>query len=403
MVEPGAQSSPDREEIHLLDLLAVFLRGWKVILGTTALGLACGVAFLLLQPRKYTAETVLVPSASASSSRGGAMQMQIPGRLLDLMPGSNTNERMIMAVIKSRSLKTAMMERIGEKAGHAEVAQALASARVQKRDEDGTVAIRVEARKPNVAVAVANEYPRLINEIVARTGTEAAQRKQDFLEAQLDAARDQLIASEQRLVGFQKQQDAPDPQSQAEQTVAAAAAIQQQINEQEAVVARLRRTSAPGNPRLNEAEALLGTRRSQLSRLTAGGGGRVFIPFGRSSEIRAATARLMRDFSKDEQIYNSLTAALAQVRIDAHNTLPVVSVLDSGVEPRTPVGSSPKVVLGAALVLSFLLGTIAVFVREQLRRARRSPAGEHFAAEWRQLRGEAGAPGNGRVPAGMRE
>lgn len=407
MVQASEQGGRAEDEIHLLDVAAVFLRGWKTIVGATVVGLLLGAGFIWMRPREYTAQTVLIPSTTPGNSAGGMLSMQVPGRLLDLMPGANPNQRLIMAVIKSRSLGQAMTQRIGPERNSGEVSRAVGTAKVDSRTEDGSIAIRISAREPNLAGRIANEYPNLINAIVARTGTETAQRKQAFLEEQLAVAREQLVRSEQALVGFQKQQAAPDPQAQAERTVAAAAALQQQINEQEIVVAQLRRTATPDNPQLRAAEAQLSTRRAQLSRLTSGGDGQVFLPLGKSSELKAATARLVREYQKDEQIYNSLTAALAQVRIDANNTLPVVSVLDPAVEPAEPSRDHKGLILVVAALLGFLVGAVAVFVREQFRHARRSPAGEHFAAEWRQFKGEFtrnGRSRNGRrAPVAARE
>lgn len=407
MVEASEQDRQGEREIHLLDLAAVFLRGWKTVVGITSVGVLAGVGVLWMQPREFTAQTVLIPSATAGSSAGGMLAMQVPGRLLDLMPGVNSNQRLIMAVLKSRSLGDAMLSQVAAGADSSEVRRAVMTAKVESRTEDGSIAIQISARKPNLASRIANEYPNLVNEIVARTSTETAQRKQALLETQLATVREQLVRSEGRLVDYQTQQDAPDPQAQAEQTFAAAAVLQQQINEQEVLVARLRRAATPDNPQLRAAEAQLSTRRAQLNRLTSGGGGRVFLPLSKSTELKATTARLMREYQKDEQVYNSLMAALAQVRIDANNTLPVVSVLDRGVEPAEPSRRHKGLILMAAALLGLLLGAAVVFIREQFRRARRSPAGEHFAAEWRQLRGRGAKPhhtgGNGRVAVGAPE
>lgn len=405
MAEPNERNGQEEHEVHLLDLAAVFLRGWRTVAGTTGVALLLGTAFVLLRPSEYSAETVIVPSSTGGGNSAlSALSSQVPGMLGDLMPRDNTNERLIMAVIKSRSLRDAMVARVG-RGQETAIRRALRGAEVEDRRDDGSIAIRVSARKPGLAESISNQYPALINEIVARTSTEAAHRKQAFLERQLAAAREQLVRSEQQLVSYQKQQDAPDVQTQAQQTVTAAAALQQQINEQEVRVSQLRRTVTPDNPQLRAAEAQLSTRRAQLSRLTSGGGGQIFLPLNRSSELRAATARLAREFQKDEQVYISLTAALAQVRIDANNTLPVVSVLDPGVEPREPARAFKAVILVASTLLGFLIGVVLVFAREQFRRARHSPAGESFVAEWRQLRGRAAghARGNGRVAVGARE
>src|SRR5690606_21451061 len=161
---------------------------------------------------------------------------------------------------------------------------------------------------------------------------------QRLLLAQLDAAGEQLTASEQRLLGFQEQRDLPEAESQARLTIEVAARLREAIIAKEMEVVQLRRTATPDNPALRSALAELSSLRQQFADLSAGRGtdGDILIPLKASPELRIEATRLLRDYKKDEQIYIALTAALADAQIDAQNSLPVVGVLDAAGVPTIP-------------------------------------------------------------------
>ncbi|MBW3655242.1 MAG: hypothetical protein KY444_03995, partial [Gemmatimonadetes bacterium] len=241
---------------------------------------------------------------------------------------------------------------------------------------------------PVLAARVANEFPSLINQISAQMGAEAALHKEAFLEGQLRRAQARLERSEEALVAYQRGRNAPDIQEQARQTVDAAAELQTQIAAQERRVNQLARTSTPSNPALRAAQSDLATMRSQLGQLTAGGRGHLYVPFRESANLKAEITRLTREFAKDEKMYLSLTAALAEAQIEVNNNLPVVSVLDRAEVPRAPSGFGLKLVVAVAGILGMLLGLIGAFVMERLARARQEPEDGSFFEAWEDFKGD---------------
>ena len=61
-------SSPEEDEVDLLDLLLVFVRHWRLIVGMTFLFAVGGLAYALLATPIYRAEARLVPPT------GGALR-----------------------------------------------------------------------------------------------------------------------------------------------------------------------------------------------------------------------------------------------------------------------------------------------------------------------------------------
>jgi uncharacterized protein involved in exopolysaccharide biosynthesis len=383
--------APRGEEVRILELGAVLLRRWRRIVLTTLAVMLVAAAAALLRTEKYQASVVLLAPQEQGGNRSSEMlARQLAGAGI---PGlgnvGNPNQRLIGVLARSRSFADSMVARVagpGAKGGKAgELRRMLAETEVNSRP-DGSIAVLVKGEDPRLAAKVANTFPALLNEMSARVGVEAAVQKQSFLETQLRRARAALDQSEQRLVNFQKQRNAPELQDQANRTVDAAAQLQTQITEQEVEVSGLRRTVTPSNPRLQAAEARLATLRGQLRRLTAGGGGGLFVPFSESPDLQATLTRLKRDYQRDEQVYISLTTAIAQSQIDVNNNLPVVSVLDQATVPGAPSGIGLKLILLVAAVLGLVLGLVAAFVAEHFARARHDPAAGSFFVAWEDFK-----------------
>jgi uncharacterized protein involved in exopolysaccharide biosynthesis len=392
------------DEIRILDLASVMVRQWRLIVGVTL-----GVALLitggyLLWPKTYAARTVLLPSQDSRDISAQLLRAQLPAGLMGAAGAPNqNNQARVEAILRSRTLADSLIARHGyekNSAGDRRLRRILRKQTRIERGDGGSVVVTVRHRDPEVAAHIAGEFPSLVNRMGIHLGMETALRKQEFLEAQLRQAHGRLEESEQRLMLFQKAQDAPEAQEQARRTVEAAALLQQQVMEQEVRVAQLRRVATPDNPELRAAVSELESWRGQLSRLTAGQGGRgqVFFSLRESPELLLSTGRLFRDFKKDETVYLTLAEALAEAQVSAKNDMPVVSVLDHAEVPFEPAGLAPPLIAAVGLFLGFCFGLAAAFGREYGRTARLDPANEHFFVAWDQLKTDVG----GRVPRPLR-
>jgi uncharacterized protein involved in exopolysaccharide biosynthesis len=97
-------------------------------------------------------------------------------------------------------------------------------------------------------------------------------------------------------------------------------------------------------------------------------------------DVKLAYTRLFREYTKDEQIYLGLTAALAGAQSDANDDLAVVTVLDTAVPPAFPSGPRVKLAVIVGLMLGAAVGLVWALLREGLRRARREPESPFFEA-----------------------
>lgn len=380
------------EDIGVLQVAEVVVRRWRTIAIAVGIALLLGALVYWLQPERYRARVVLVPSATEPTGATQLLASQLPAGLGQLLRGTESNEKLIASILDSRSLTDSLVSRL---AGDSEEEQDLIRVIVDKhtdvqQEADGSIIVEVQDADSLLATRVANEFPGAINSNVVRISSETAVRKQEFLESQIAVAANRLEASEEALIAFQQQQDLPEVQEQARRTVEVAAELQQAIIENELTVAQLRRTTTPDHPLLREAEAKLLDLRAQLRRLSSGIGssGQILVPLQASPELKVASVRLLREYTKNEQIYTALTAALAETQINANNNLPVVSVLDRAIVPQGPARLSAPLLFGTALLLGLVIGFVAAFGREFVAIARRDPESQSFFNAWDQLRGD---------------
>ena len=334
-------------------------------------------------PASFATGTLLIPFGG-SQPRTQLGLSQLPSGLGALVGGGpSASERLIGVVLGSRSLADSLVARVARnREQEIEVRRILRKDLRVQRNPDGSINIETRSTDPQLATVVANTFPPLVNGILARVGAEGAMRKQAFLRQQLDTARERLTASQDRLLEFQRKREAPDPSEQARRTIDVAAQLQGSIYQQELVIEQLRRTSTPENPQLRAAEDELAARRAQLRSLTAGRSDNpVFVGFGAGPELKAASTRLIQDYTQEEGIYQALTAAMAEAQIDANNNLPVLSVLDSALVPTEPARSLPKTFVLSAL-LGAILGIGAVVFGEAAARLRADARNASFFDAW---------------------
>lgn len=388
------------DEIRLLDYAAVLLHRWRTVLVCAVLALAAGLAIATLTPPVYSSSTVLVPSPEPGER--SSMMAQLPSFVAARMGGAGVGQKLVAGILNSRSLRDSVAARVAAAipgTDEAAVRLVLVKGTQRKVDpNDGSITIAVSARDPRVASAVAAQFPALINQFATRLAVEAAAAKRAVLENQLVEARQRLERSEQRLLEFQRSSGTADVPEQARQGIAAATELQQRILAKELEVAQLRRTLAPGHPRLQAGESELSTMRGQLERVKGGGAAGIYPGARQLPELRAQAAGVLREYETDERVYMALTAELASAQINVREDMTVVSVLDPPVVPENPSGSLLRV-LAASLMLGLVLGVILAFVREYMARVRHDPDNEPFRAALDGFRSDMGGLVGRRRPA----
>ena len=403
MGEDESRTASERRSAHsAVPLMVQLMRRWRFILGVVAGAIVLTLLFALLRPELYTARIVLYQSQSGGVSPVDALAGRLPAGLLAGIGGrEGGNQRLIGLVLRSRALGDSLVRRVGS-AERVDVEQL----------EDGSIVIHVTDTDPQLAARFANAYPEEINAVASRMTLRTADRRRVLLERQLADARTRLEQVEQRMLRFEQAQGGGELKEQTTATIETAVQLQREIMEMEIRVSQLRRTATADNPELRAAVADLEARRVQLRRLQSRGSGWSMLPaLEESPELKVEAMRILRDFTEAEQIYASLSAALASNQIEAHGMMPAVEVLDPAVVPRAPTPFNYRLAFGLALVLGFTLSIGWILVGARLRAARNDARFAPLFAEWERLTGtlRSGRLGRGRrtatpnTPSGSRE
>lgn len=394
----------DSEEISLLGLLAIVLRRWKAILSFLVAVLVLSGLYLLLRPPTFTARTTLVPAPQKDDARSSLLSLnaRLPSVLPGLAVGGSSPQRQLGIIAKSHALQDSIIARLKQAPISAEqrkVVPYILDRRTNiKTNTDGSILVEVRAPDARLAALIAQQFPSVINQIASHLARQAAAQKEQFLQTQLSTRRERLINSEQQLLTFQQSRDVPEVQEQAKQTVQAAAELQRDVLEHEVLVQQLSRFSTPNNPTLQKAIADLEARRDQLRRITSATRkeNEIFLPLRTSPELKVSTARLLREFGTEEQVYLALTASLVQAQIDANDNVPVVSILDAAEVPDRRSDARPLKVLVVAVVLGFFFGVLFAFGREYMDAAQARAENDAFFTAWSQFKRD--VTGRGRRP-----
>lgn len=368
--------------VSALGVAASVLRHWRSTLAIVAVCMVAAAVVQLLRPARYEARTLLILPPRASDARGllmGSTPQQGGGGASALLGlgGQDPNVKLISVVMGSRSLADSLRQRFGPLPDRD---------RRVTNNPDGSISVAVTHSDPRRAAEIANSFGPLVNSLVVQVGVDAAVRRESLLEGQIRLARQELEEAEGALVRFQRGRNVPAPEAQARGTVDAALQLQERIAEKEVEVAQLRRTATAANPQLRAAESELSNWRAQLRRLGSGrSGGQVLVPLSESAELGVSTTRLMRQLARAEQIYTSLTAAMAQARMERGNTLPVVTVVDAAIPPEEPKGPGVPLVLALAAVVGAVIAVLVAVIRDGLGRPRRVAGADDLAAAWQGL------------------
>lgn len=207
MVDSGP--SMEEEEIDLLELIRTLLQAWKTIVGITLLCTGLAVAYALLSPEVFKAETLL---ASAQEEKSGTSSLSQFGGLaamagISIPSGSNTDQ--VIATLESRKFLTLFINNnillpvLFEDLWDAEKkVWILESDQDEPRpndgynalvgaitiDEDkksGLIALSVSWKDPEIASEWANDLVKQLNEQLREQAIQDSQKRVGYLEKEL--------------------------------------------------------------------------------------------------------------------------------------------------------------------------------------------------------------------------
>lgn len=379
----AAAVDQDDDEISLLDIALVLAENWKTLVFVPlAAGLvALGISFLI-RPT-YTAVTrILPPAQPQSTSAALAAQLGVLAGLAGPAAGLGNPANQYVALIKSRTVFDAMIQRF--KLEELYDVRYLDDARrkLEQRTKvaaglkDGLISIEVDDHDPKRAADMANAFVEELRDLTKTLAiTEAAQRRL-FFEEQLAQAKDNLTKSEIALQasGVSSAALRTVPQSALESL----ARLKAQITAQEIKLASMRTFMTDANPEFRLAVRELVALRDELSKAE------------QSSPVKALDngaeyITKYRDFKYHETLFELMAKQYELARLDEAREGAVIQVVDRAMAPERKSKPRKAMIAIVTTLTLFSLTLLWVLVRHAFLDAAVDPVKAEKVARLRQF------------------
>jgi tyrosine-protein kinase Etk/Wzc len=371
------------DEISLLDIALVLAENWKtlVFVPLTVGLVALGISFLI--PPTFTAVTrILPPAQQQSASAALAAQFSALAGIVGSTAGIKNPADQYVALIKSRTVFDAMIERyklreLYDKEYLDDARKALDKrVNVSAGVKDGIIAIEVDDHDPKRAADMANAFVEELGDLTKTLAiTEAAQRRL-FFEQQLKQAKNDLTKAEIALQasGVSEATLRTVPQSALE----ALAQLRAQITAQEIKLASMRAFMTDTHPEFRLGIQQLAALRTELSKAEQSTPAKAA---GKGAEYITR----YRDFKYQETLFELMAKQYELARLDEAREGAVIQVVDTAKPPERKSKPSKALIAVITTVAVFMLTLITVFVRQAFRNMAGHPESADKLARLRRL------------------
>jgi tyrosine-protein kinase Etk/Wzc len=355
-------------QLDLLDVLLVFARRKRLILGWALAGLVIAIIALLRAPTLYRSQATIMPPQQEQSS--SALLSQLGALTAFSAVGSNLGLKnpadLYVAILQTNLVADNMVDRFHLMDVYKIPDRDGAAGMLRKRSKfeagkDGLMQIIVEDKDPQRAATLANGYADELFNQNNRLAIGSASQRRLFFEQQLAQEKDHLADAEVALKQTQQSTGVLQLSGQAQNIIGQEANIQANITSHEVQLGALLSSSTEQNPEVVRLRTEVAGLREQLQQLQQGTNGDMLS----QREFPAAGLeyiRKERDMQYHQTLYDLLARQLEAARIDEAKATPTVQMVDPPQVPKVRSWPKPLVFILVGLVAGTVLGCIRVTV-----------------------------------------
>jgi len=344
--------------------LFVVLKRRKFIFWNTFIvtALALGATFIIT-PRFTATATILPPQDENDNlfSLGGLIQRFDLSQLL--LTGATSSAQLYVAILKSRSVKDAvisdhgLMERY-EVSTLDKARRVLGGKTKVRLSSTGLIEVSVSDKDPDVAAELANGFLTELDRINRELRSGEGKRTRLFVEKRLADTEDRLHAAEDSLLAFQKRHPGVALPAEVMTTASAGADLLARRIALGYELELKRSTLQPGAAPLLQKETQLRALDRELESLPA---------------LTVEMGRRYRDFKVQEKVFELLSAQYETALIKENKDVPTVDVLDAAIPPDRRSFPRRGLTSGIAFLFSLVIGILIAIALELLENARTDP------------------------------
>lgn len=366
-------------------------RGWigKVALSVTAVSML----LWLLMPAKYQAEITLMPvekdlgELNLISGIGGAGGFEM---LKSQLVGGTSADR-LKNFLNSRSLTQRMIKQMNlMPVLHPGAWDAKANnwknpknppSLIKTVDKFKSQVLRVYdtaegliyvsvlwPRDPQMAAKIANRIPKELEETLNESGVTMARKKREFVEVELDKAKEKLTDAENQFREFQEREKIYSFEQQAKEAIGALAKLEGKLIAKDVELGVQKQFATASNQQVQLLEKEVAALREQIDKMKIDEPEteHSFFPaFDKAPELQVEFLRRQREVIIAEQVSGLLTQQYIQAQIEEARQRILFQVVDRADVPEKPAGPLWWVHLFGGLLIGLAAGTVAVLYGEK--------------------------------------
>jgi uncharacterized protein involved in exopolysaccharide biosynthesis len=388
-------NASETQEIDLLEVMTLLLRGRKTILRFTLVTVALGaiLAYFVMKPT-YTAEATFLPPQSAPGSGLSQLASQLGslGAVGALTGGLKSSGDVYVGILKSRTIADDLIKRFDLQKVYktkriSDTAKKLKDHSDFVSAKDTLITITVKDTDAKRAADMANGYLDALYEQNGRLAlTEASQRRL-FFEQQLAREKDALADAEVELKRTEEQTGLISLNGQAQVGIDAIAQVRAQISSREIELGALKQAATNQNPEVVRLQTQIDGLEQQLKKLENGSGarqvGNVLPATANVPELALEYVRKQREVKYREVLFELIAKQYESARLDESREAPVLQVVDRAVVPDRKSGPPRTLIILASCFLGALAGAGWVIMKDVVAKLRQDPT---KAARYEALR-----------------
>jgi tyrosine-protein kinase Etk/Wzc len=385
-------------DINLLDLLiALGQEKWTLVV-VTVLAALTGIVVSLTTPATYVSRTSIMPSqqsgggGSALANLGSMAGLAGLGGLSNLAAGTKSSDEMFIALMRSQSVQSALIEqfKLKERYGarnNEEARLALNSKVTFLADKkSGLLFIDAQDKDPEFAAKLANAQFKELNVILSRLAVTEAQQRRAYYEQQIVKTQTQIPQLELEFKDAQKSSGL-----EVTSLLSESVTLPGQIAAKELQLQVLSRFATGQNPDVKRLAVEISALRAQMARYELS---RTESKTSDSSKPgQVAESKKTNFVQKATQAYNTLkiqealldgyVKQLELAKVDEAKEGPAVQVVDEARAAEMRAKPERKKMVIAYTVTGLIIAFVLAALRALLRHIRSTPEGMQ---RWSQLK-----------------
>ena len=373
-----------------LELLRILLRRRRFIVVNTLTVTIAAVIISFLVPKTFSGKATVLPPESESPLAGliglsaGSIAAAVTNFALPIMA---TPSDLYASMLESESVLKQVVDSLKLQSVYRTKTEWAALTKLKdnvkiKVGSDGIITVEAFAGDRQLAADIANLMVGTLDQFNRRLQNQKGKEFSGFLEKRLAETDSALGVAQNVMKSFQENHRAVSLELQSEALINNLAQQKALLTSSEIQLEILKKTLYPNHPELVKKKMEVGEIRSKLKSMEEGATNvadstlsALDIPLSRVPDLSLQFAVLKRNLKIQELTYELLSQQLEMARLQERRDTPTVMVLDHARPAEQAVKPQKRLIILAALFLTFLCSA-GIVVAEDIMRRRREEGSE---------------------------